>query len=90
MSAVVLLALAFVSIAVVGTALAAANDLIANAIARSRVRARVGFDRACVGSVAARPAANGGERPTPPAARPPAIVRVRLRSVDRAAPHVRA
>lgn len=80
MSAVALLALAFVSIAVVGTALAAAHDLIAAAIAR--------VDAAAAGQVA-RPVTTVGrprlERPAQRASPAPALVRVRVRSVENAA-----
>ena len=87
MSAVVLLAIAFVSIAVVGTALAAVHDLIAAACARVDAHATQA-DARPVGATVGRPRL---ERPAQRAAPTPTHARVRVRCVDgAAAPSARA
>jgi hypothetical protein len=81
MSAVALLALAFVVVAVVGTALAAVHDLIAAAIAR--VDDEAGRpDVRPASAVVARPRL---ERPAQRTAPGQVSVRVRVRGVDGAA-----
>jgi hypothetical protein len=87
MSAVVLLAIAFGAIALVGTALAAVHDLIAAAVARAGAEA---------GRPDVRPASAAAGRPrlerlAQRAAPGPSSVRVRVRGVDAgAAPGARA
>ena len=87
MSAIAMLTIAFITIAVVGTALAAVHDVIARAIGRAdaadaQAALAAQAERRPVGSAASRPRLERAVQRTVPT---PASVRVRVRGADGAA-----